>query len=697
MKHMRLLLGLLMLLTLAGAVNATTKVVSGAGVQFGSGLSIDNNEVAWTYPANGGTVYNPASFLHNLTCSNTFWKYTTTIWNSSGAIYYSDTLSGGLPPTSCGSFAPNTNFTTNFNDPTLPPAGSAGWPYINLPQDTYTIQTYTQTAAGPTYTYSPNLTFMVSAYVTNTTSTGGNCITPKGYGMSYTAAISWTHVLFNLTQLAPYLENVNSSNVWTDPGIPIYTNGTDIIIVNTTGTKTFTLWIGGFDTNNVYPQVALTPSHNDTLTLSNFTQANPSYLLNIYNESSGAPWLTATPVLSNNITVLCNDHAPNTVDVKTLGLNYLIIFTKELPTFVGQMSFWGVLNTTIQNPYTVTQVNTYNNATWASSNNTAYVIQNTTYLVNQSVIRQKRVWQPMNINDNGSIYYLTNQSTIQTVDFNLNDYTGQWQDSYLQVYRNINATLQLVYQQKWYNIMVLGGTFEDNGWYEYVLNKNGQTKVIQWDQITGAYSNKTISVNAYSYSNPKTFDNTLTVGMTSSYVGSTVGVAWNGSEALSTVTFAVYNQTGTGSNYQLIKEYEVNQTLPPANGVLSYTVQNQNKTYLVELKVNKPSGAAYSYQSYVNPQYYSPSAQPLSQLLNMPTGILGYTTQNSLTFGVVFLVSMTAMMFGAISFLFGLLMTVAIVGASYYFGLAPWITFPLFLFMFSIGLLDQYISKRKQT
>jgi hypothetical protein len=158
------------------------------------------------------------------------------------------------------------------------------------------------------------------------------------------------------------------------------------------------------------------------------------------------------------------------------------------------------------------------------------------------------------------------------------------------------------------------------------------------------------------------------------------------------MAFTVYAQNTTTNAYYSV--YTTTQNNPAQTGSIDYTVLDQNATYLLRTTVVK-NGQTYTYGGWINPQYWNPGNQPLGRLINLPTGLFGYSSIDATTLGMSFLVTMTAMMFGAISFGFGMLMTIAVIGAAFTLGLSPFMTWGLLIFMIGVGLIDTYGSKRK--
>jgi hypothetical protein len=656
LKLPRLLLGLLILAALAGAVEATTAVTSGKYVQWGTGALTDVNEIAWTYPADGASVYSPVGFYHNLTCSNTFYTYTTTIWNSSGAVYYTGGLGGGIPPASCGSFAPNTNFTTNFNDPTLPPAGSAGYPYINLPVGKYIIQTYTVT--GATNTYSPNLSFTVVNYVANTSSTGGKCLTPKGFGMSYVAALSWTHVLFNLTQMSGYLSNVNSSNVWTDPPIPIYTNESGMIIVNTTGTKAFTLWIGGFDVNTTYPKVALLPSHVETPTIGNFTQYHNIFWLSVENFSLAS--IDNSRCASHTLNILCQNYAPNTVNMKAGNLTSLFLATNEIPKFQDIVTY-----------------NNYYNATY-----------NTT-------VRATETYMPFIDMDNITLLLPNNETVTDLVSVGLADYVGYFGEAYIILYQNLNGSNMKIWQEQVSALAVQNISITNNTYVQYVVYTPQETRVISWDLIL-APTTKVISLTRPTFNpvpTPGWIGGDVNLGFTNSYAAGTVGVSYSSIKSdISTVNFTVSLRNVTGT-FPLTSQY-----YPGIQAAtVSYIVPDANATYQLDACVTILNGSQWCPTASGNLQWMVSNFSIYYDNLGVPpTGLYGASKDRIYTGLAMVGITAGAMLFSAASAGWGGVIVVAIIAVTKFIGWFREMTWPIWGVLFTMAVAYLFVENRRK-
>jgi hypothetical protein len=306
------------------------------------------------------------------------------------------------------------------------------------------------------------------------TDTSGNCLTYQGLSYLVTAGTSETGILLDFTALGATV-NTSLTNIVISGGQTAYKYANWKLLVDTANTKTFLVYVGGYDGNQTYS--AATPTVSRTITFagtSDFTTVNPFYVIAIANESNRGVWNTATSIVAHNITAFCPNYAPNTVDVKAMGKNTVVLATREIPAIVGILS----------------------------ANSSQY---------------QKRVIQPMISNDNITLYYMANGTKFDTVNFILQDYSGDFQNAYLLIYKNIGANLTKIYQQKFYNLQVMGVTLEDNVWYEYVVMTSTSQRTMPWDLVSGN-DNKTIVINELSQSNTKLFDPTLTVGLSSSYL-----------------------------------------------------------------------------------------------------------------------------------------------------------------------------------
>lgn len=254
--------------------------------------------------------------------------------------------------------------------------------------------------------------FNIDTFDTNALDTYGDCTTVKGYfynGICAGTGLMEHYDRLNLTQMSSYLKDVNASNIWVE-GKASYQSSSDqyTVLVDCIGGGLYTVWLGGFDQNisRGFETYSI-GSTTKALNINNFTLANYAYWANIITEENGSLY-NFNKVNQAELKIVCNNYAPNTLELKTNNINPSFWITKERPEF--QMK-------TVNG--TVTQIRKQQ---MTADNETVYLVQKQNHI-----------------------------SPAQTIwSFTLEDFTGDYRKSgLLQIRANINSTIKTIHSEYW--------------------------------------------------------------------------------------------------------------------------------------------------------------------------------------------------------------------------------------------------------
>jgi len=474
----------------------------------------------------------------------------------------------------------------------------------------------------------------------------GECVTERGY--SYSFITSNDYILVNLTDLGNYVKNGNLENIWVEgPDAYRWTTSPYHLVLDTTVNKTVIVWIGDYNHNSSLTQLA--PSIDETISLefANFTRQNPAYWISLKNESSGD--LTATSESTTfYLDVYCPqaNYAPERWDLKnTIVNNTMLVITKTQPLFHGILD--GGFN---------------------------------------------RKYESYLDTENISLYFL-NTSTAITYDmvFSLEDYTGDFSDSYLIIYRKINRTLEKIWQQTWYNLEVENVTLENGTYFEYVVYTPEDTRIILWDLINGDSLDRTITIREPLFVDLLDYYQGISLGFTSSYSASTVGLAYTASSGtLSYVTFNVYNYSG--SVYNLLSTQTVSGS---QNGTITYIVPDNNQTYYVSVEADHSIYGVVSASDIIIPSI-TEERYPFYDSWGIPAEVMGITRDEIYTGASIFLISVVALTQEATLIGTGGLLVVAVIGITTFFGWFREMTWELFLFLAFAAVAFKLVEGRRR-
>jgi hypothetical protein len=547
-------------------------------------------------------------------------------------------------------FAPAYNLQMTTTPITLP-VGSYNW--------SCTLREFASAPyLGATYVSNDNNSFsIINTFTTNPTDTRGECTTTKGRGLTYTAASNTDYVLLNLTSVRDYLVNRsndnggNMTNVWIE-GLtntpPVYKRSNYHLLVDTRTVKVFTIWLAPWTNNYTYMTSATSPTVTvNGLTAANFTTHNNEYWVTLKNES-GVLFDSST-TLSNTLSLLCLNYAPDSIDFKTLGYNPIYIATKERPKFS--------LLTTYQN----------------------------------STIR--RVYQTVQDSENLTIYALGNNTQIDLVNVQLNDYVGYFGDAYVQVYQNINASLRAIWQEQVNALVVNNITITNNTYVQYVVYTPAETRVIGWDLVT-IPTTKIISLTRPTFAQPpKSIGEDIRVGYTNSYPAGTVGVVYNSTYGdLNTFNFTVYIQNNTGM-YMVYSS----QVSGIQSGTIDHIVANKNLTYMLSVVATTTNGSVLRDTTILNLQMLNSNWSLHYDNLGIPqAGLFGASKDRIYTGLAMIGITAAAMMFSPASVGWGGIYVVAVIGLTKYYGWFREMTWSIWGILAVMALAYMWVENRRK-
>ena len=536
-------------------------------------------------------------------------------------------------------------YTTILNDTTGD--GQNSFRVLNLPNDVYnyTCLPYDIDNQG---TAPANLTFTIDMLIPTDETVLGACASDQGYYMNYAATVLDDYILLNFTDSSfdDWINDNDLSNVWIQ-GTDYYKFSDRQLVVNATIDKSFIVWFGGIGTSVSHTTRTPTIGEHAYLTTSNFTRNNPAYMVNILEEATGDAWNYSAAV-NHVLDVYCDNYAPDRYDLKNnIGRNTFLVTTKEQALFHG--------------------------------------------IVDNVFHRKYEAYQDL---ENISLYFLYNDSYVHTMDYSLEDYTGTFGSSYFIIYRKINNSLQKIWQKTWYNLQIEDVSIENGSYIEYIVYTPTDTRVIGWMQVLNN-TDKIISIREHNWDTITDYDSDLSVGFTSSYAASSIGIQWNTSASgLSSIDFEIYQQNES-NQYNSIYSTSLND--PTATGSLNYVVPDQNQTYYVTAQVISPTYGTRNLRKLVSPNLNEAQRGPYYGTLNLPATILGIESDKVYTGVSMFLITATAMMFSAVHVHTGALVLLGMIGLTTHLGWFREMTWGVFLFLFAVAILEKFAAGRRKT
>jgi len=520
---------------------------------------------ALAYPINQTITDNPLDFILQFgNMTDQLYNASFYIWNSSGDLYTSsgETYAPGYGMHDVG-IAGDTyqhgEYEVNFTD-------------VTLAYDSYQWNGYVcDWDFDCSSQYHVNNTFTVSNLSEYMMDTQGNCFTEFGYYYNHTSGDNNYYTLVNLTQVSSYLTDVNSSNIWIE-GADAFLYSDYHLVIDTVFDKSFSVWIGGSNIN--YNYSLLNPSIDEQInpSFTDFTLGGNFYEVNMLWEEDGTTW-DYNAIENQTLTAICNSYAPDTLDLKNLGWTSFYLSTKEKPKLIFESE---------------------------SANKTI-----------------RRVYQPYLSAETISIYNLNGSSEIEEIDYELEDWTVTYGDSYLQIFRNVDGTLKRIWQEQWYDLQINDVSVENDSYLQYVVYKNGNSVIITWDKIIDSGSQIIVVsepvVNDYlgSYEG-------LTVGFTFDHDSGQVGVTVECDEDITTI-FNVSN----ASSSLYVNTYSGQSDSD--NVTFTYTLPNKDIPVYLEVEIDHPRYGKVSFNQLT--LLYNES-NPIGGIFNpiLPGEILGSAT-----------------------------------------------------------------------
>lgn len=494
------------------------------------------------------------------------------------------------------------------------------------------------------YAEEGNKSLNVTSITADPVVSGGNCLTDTGYGWTESQEYGTDWTLYDFTELRTqgYTFDDTVKNIYVS-GAPSYYYAANKILVDSSGQSTYILYLGGHNLNYSRDTSTPTPDRTITVSLDNFTQLRPAYRLYIRHEEDATEY-TPAAYDSIDLTVTCESFSPDELDIKNDMPNYpIFLTTEETPIF----SFDVEGNTT------------------------------------------DRVFQPYNNLSDINIYF-GNSTTVplRIVDYELQDYTSSFQDSYFKIIKNINASLETIYQKQWYNLLVEDVEILNGSYLQYILYTPDEERRILWDRVT-ENKTQTIVVTVPSYEDQRPYMDDVLLGFTSSYTSSTVGVTWNiTDDNLTLLQFRVYNYTDS----QYVLEHAENSTSQV--GDINYVV-DQNSTYYLTCEITHADHGTIKISEILSPRK-STGLRPYMDGFDLPDEIAGVLKEHIFTAASIFIITAVAFMFGALEVPAGGAITVGTVGVVTYLGWFPEMTWELFTFISGMSLIMLMVGKRRK-
>jgi len=403
------------------------------------------------------------------------------------------------------------------------------------------------------------------------------------------------------------------------------------------------IYIGGSELDYEYLNTDQTPDIIINLTVNDLTLENNFYKIQMYNEESGETW-DYNEVSGQVLNVLCDNHAPDVINLSTINQDTFYISTLETPLLHFQAS---------------------------------------------DVIDRK--YEPYTSSETIKIYNINDSHTYNEVDFYLEDYTGGFGDSYLQVITRVNTTLEKIWQQEWYHLSVTGVDLLNNTYYQFKIYTPSETRTIAWKLIEND-DYIVITTRQLDFTDKVEWYDGIAFGFTSDYASSSVGAAWNVTTgSMENVTFTVYNYTSnTGYN----EIYNTHDDTSGNTGSITFVTPNQNHTYYLVASLDTTDYETVTIRELINPAHTLPT-KPEEGTYNLPSTIAGINTRHIYTAAATFIMTTVAMGFGPYSVGTGALVLTASIGMSKYLGWLPEVSWPLFYVLFTVAVLFKLSEGRR--
>lgn len=628
------IIGGILLTLLIGIVSAHISV--GEDIEGGADLEFYNSEVEPQNPLNSTYAESPMNFSCTINCDGVFQSWTVNVTNiSEDTVYsYTETVSGAESACNQNKYWKRELAAGEYNWTCAANKTFMGVPFQNAP------------------TYRNNFTIFIRSI--DHRDTLGACLSEKGWSLEFNADSSHDYVVFNMTGLGNWCVDNNCSNVWVEDGAEYkYSTAAHSLIVDTRTQKNFVLWIAGHNYDYNHTVDSSTPDTVVNLTMADFTRENPSYWFQIRDEEDNLFFNYSLDSAELKLDILCDEYSPDTIDLRNdmNNLTNFLLTTKERP------NFHGILNDDFNRVYR-------------------------TYLYDENI----------------TLYFFNSSNSSTTweiVDYELQDYTGQFYNSYFKIVRNINATLQTIYQDRWYNARIDDIALESNtedAYVQYVLyNTAGDTRIIAWDLIDDG-DRRYIVVREPQFTDKKNYLDGAAIGFTTSYAASSVGVSYN-------VTVGTMDElTFTVSNYSADTGYnEIYSTtiVGGTGGSLTYIVDDNNATYWLTASMECSEYGTVKIASLKSPAV-TEERFPFYDSFGIPATVMGLTREEIYTGAALFLITGVATMFGAVEVGTGAMVLAAVIGVMKFFQWYRDMTWGVWAFLAVMAVAFYIVSHRRK-
>jgi len=493
-------------------------------------------------------------------------------------------------------------------------------------------------------------TLNISAASVNPIVGGGNCQTDSAYYAVLTAGEENT-VLLNLTGLYSdgYVADKSASNIWVDGGASYtYGENTTSILVDTSTIKQFVVWIGSFGRTVNRSKSTAAPDSMKHLSIINFTQAAPSYNIDIYSEVSGERW-NFSHSGAMNLDIYCMNYAVERLDLKKFGLNHLFIATKEIPYI-----FHGI-----------------NNVSSTTRNDT-----------------MNRKYMPTSTKENIRLYFLPPGYSMCTFDFTLSDYTGdfQKQNSYLGIQTNVNNSIVTIWKERWQGLTVRNVQLQQNDYYKIFISSGSAMRDISWFIADCNLSSITVTVTQPEPGTATDYYYDAMLAFTGDYSTRQLGFIFNiSNDTVGVSHFKVMVQNTSG-----VYDIYYSSLTGYSQGSYSYVLPDVETSYFVEGYAESTKYGPLKIKGIYT--LYNGSIQYI-HLPGMPEEILGVARQSIFNGLSMVLLTFGAFMFGAFYSGFGGLFVSFGGSLLYLFGFlnVPW---SLILFLNVLAVMNYWVAER---
>jgi len=440
------------------------------------------------------------------------------------------------------------------------------------------------------YSTTGNFTLNISSASASASFGGGNCQSTTGYWMAGSATTE-NYVLLNMSGMTAYLVDANASNVWVEGGAS-YNYGFNSILIDVSTVKSFIVYVGSMGRTVSRASSSASIDGRFSVTIANFTQASPAYLVNLYSENTSMPWLLNE---SNVMTldIYCNTYAPERLNLKAINKTSLFIATKEIPFIF--------------------------------------------HLINNATVNRKIM--PSSGLESISFFIIPSSGSMCTDTFQLSDYVMDFQGSsgYLSLITDVNSTLQTIWKERWNGVEITDVQLTLNKYYKIQVTSGAKMRDINWFLNSCNTTTQTITINEPYISAPVDYGEHSTAGFTGDFGSASVGFAYNvssGSVVNSSFTVQYQNDSGTYTIYS-------SSTSGYSSGAYSTSV-TVNASYILSASIYSSEYGAKTFRQLYS--LYNNSGRFIEMPM-LPDKIGGVDVQN-----IFDVLSLNILIFGVLMF-----------------------------------------------